>query len=93
MGTYIDDEQGSNLLDLSQFPIVGEADAYDRMKAELEKEYKGRWVIISGGEKVGDDYDSYDDAAAAAHAIGLDVHATYIRQVGVDVAVFLSQGT
>ncbi len=93
MSTFIDDEQGSHLPDFSQFPIVGEADAYDRMKADLEREYNGRWVIISGGEKAGDDYDSYDDAAAAAHAMGLDVHASYIRQVGVDIAIFLSQGS
>lgn len=76
------------------FLIVGEADAYDRMKADLEGEYNGRWVIISGGEKVGGDYDSDDDAtAAAAHVMGLDVHASYIRQVGVDIAIFLSQSS
>ena len=93
MSIFIDDGQGSPLLDLSQFPIVGEAEAYDRMKADLEREYNGRWVIIAGGEKAGGDYDSYDDAAAAAHVMGLDVHASYIRQVGVDVAIFLSQGS
>ena len=92
MSTFMDDGQGSPLLDLSQFPIVSEADAYDRMKADLEREYKGRWVIISGGEKVGDDYDSYDNAVATAQTMGLDVHASYIRQVGVDIAIFLSQG-
>ncbi len=56
----------------------------------MEKVYLDRWIIIHGGKKVGGDYDCYDDAAAAARALDLDVLACLIRQVGANTAIFLS---
>ena len=66
--------------------------AYERMQNELEREHDGRWVIIQGSDRVGEDYGSYQDAAAAAQELGLDVLACFIRQVGVETAIFLSHG-
>jgi hypothetical protein len=66
--------------------------AYERMQNELEREHDGRWVIIHGSDRVGDDYESYQDAAAAARELGLDILACFIRQVGVETAIFLSHG-
>lgn len=55
--------------------------AYDAKREELERHYRGKFVIFHGEEFVGA-FDSFD--AAAAEAIRLFGHGPYlIRQVGV----------
>ena len=76
--------------DLTKFPLFQEALAYREMQEKLEQDYHGRWVVIHGEEKVGVDYDSYEDAAEAARGMGLDVLSCLIRQVGAGTAIFLS---
>ena len=78
--------------ELFEHPLSGEIMAYQRMQDDLEREHYGRWVIVHGSEKAGEDYESYLDAEAAALEMGLDVLACFIRQVGVDTAIFLSHG-
>ena len=78
--------------ELFEHPLSGEIMAYQRMQDDLEREFFGRWVIIHDSEKTGGDYESYREAEAAARELALDVLACFIRQVGVDSAVFLSLG-
>ena len=78
--------------ELFEHPLADEMMAYERMQNELEREHDGRWVIIHGSDRVGEDYESYQDAAAAARELGLDILACFIRQVGVETAIFLSYG-
>ena len=78
--------------ELFEHPLADELLAYQRMQDHLEREHYGRWVIIHGSDRVGEDYDSYQDAAAAAKEFGLDVLSCFIRQVGVETAIFLSYG-
>ena len=75
-----------------EHPLADEIMAYQQMRAELEREFYGRWVIIHESQKTGGDYDCYFDANAAARGLGLDVLSCFIRQVGVDSAIFLSHG-
>ena len=78
--------------ELFEHPLADEIMAYQRMQSVLEREHYGRWVIIQNSMKTGDDYGSFREAEAAARELGLDVLACFIRQVGVDSAIFLSQG-
>ena len=78
--------------ELFEHPLADEIMAYHRMQGDLERAYFGRWVIIHDSQKTGGDYDSYTDAKTAARELGLDVLACFIRQVGVDSAIFLSYG-
>ena len=78
--------------ELFEHPLAEELMAYHRMQDDLEREFFGRWVIIHDSKKTGKDYDSYRDAEAAAKELGLDVLACFIRQVGVNSAIFLSHG-
>jgi hypothetical protein len=55
--------------------------AYDAKRGELERHYKGKFVIFHGEEFIGA-FDTFD--AAAAEAIRRFGHGPYlIRQVGV----------
>ena len=78
--------------ELFEHPLANEILAYQQMQDELEREFYGRWVIIHDSEKTAGDYGSYSDAETAAREMGLDVLACFIRQVGVDSAIFLSLG-
>ena len=78
--------------ELFEHPLANEILAYQRMQDDLEREFHGRWVIIHDSQKTAGDYGSYSEAEAAARELGLDVLACFIRQVGVDSAIFLSQG-
>ncbi len=78
--------------ELFEHPLADEVVAYQDMQHELERDFSGRWVIVHDSRKKGEDYESFKGAKAAAQEMGLDVLACYIRQVGVDSAVFLSQG-
>lgn len=78
--------------ELFEHPLAEQILAYQQMQEQLERDYFGRWVIIHGSIREGSDYESYEDAAAAARKLGLDVLACFIRQVGVDSAIFLSYG-
>ncbi len=78
--------------ELFEHPLADEIMAYQEMRAELEREFYGRWVIIPESQKTGGDYDCYSNAKAASRGLGLDVLACFIRQVGVDSAIFLSHG-
>ncbi len=78
--------------ELFEHPLADELLAYQRMQDKLEREHYGRWVIINGSDKVGEDYESYQDATVAAKEFGLDVLSCFIRQVGVETAIFLSYG-
>ena len=78
--------------ELFKHPLADEIMAYQRMQADLEREFYGRWVIIHDSKRNGEDYDSYHEAEAAARELGLNVLACFIRQVGVDSAIFLSYG-
>ena len=78
--------------ELFEHPLADELLAYQRMQDDLEREHNGRWVIIYGSDRVGEDYRTYEDATDAAQKFGMDVLACYIRQVGVDSAIFLSYG-
>ena len=76
--------------ELFEHPLADEILAYQRMQDDLEREHYGRWVIIHGSDRVGDDYASYEEAVDGARELGLDVLACFIRQVGVETAIFLS---
>ena len=76
--------------ELFEHPLADEVLAYQGMQDDLEREHYGRWVIIHGSDMVGEDYESYQEAAAAARELGLDVLACFIRQVGVETAILLS---
>ena len=78
--------------ELFEHPLGKEVIAYQGMQAALESEFFGRWVIIQNSLKKGGDYASYHEAETAARDMGLNVLACFIRQVGVDSAVFLSHG-
>lgn len=78
--------------ELFEHPLTEEILAYQRMQKQLEREHYGRWIIIHASEKTGKDYGSYSEAASAAQELGLDVLACFIRQVGVEAAIFLSHG-
>lgn len=57
--------------------------AYEAKLKELERHYKGKFVIFHGEDFVGA-FDTFD--AAAAEAIRLFGHGPYlIRQVGIEV--------
>ena len=45
-------------------PILDQLDAYEALRAELERDYSGRWVIFYHGAFQGD-YDSFDTAEEA----------------------------
>ena len=78
--------------ELFEHPLAEELLAYQRMQDDLEREHYGRWVIIHGSDRVGEDYASYEEAVDGARELGLDVLACFIRQVGVETAIFLSYG-
>ena len=78
--------------ELFEHPLADEIMAYHRMQGDLERTHFGRWVIIHNSKKAGEDYDSYLAAETAARDLDLDVLACFIRQVGVDSAIFLSHG-
>ena len=78
--------------ELFEHPLADEIMAYQRMQSVLEREHYGRWVIIQNSDRVGEDYESYEEAAAAAKEFGLDVLTCFIRQVEVESAIFLSYG-
>ena len=78
--------------ELFEHPLADEIMAYEQMQNDLERDFHGRWVILHGSKKIGEDYGSYREAEAAARDLGLDVLACFIRQVGVDSAIFLSYG-
>ena len=73
-------------------PLADELLAYERMRGDLEPALHGRWIIVHDSNRVGGDYQSYTDAKAAALEMGLDVLSCFIRQVGVESAIFLSYG-
>ena len=73
-------------------PRMKEAMAFYRMKKELRRKYLGQWVIIHGLQHVGDGYDSYESARAAAEGMGLKPReCLIIRVVGADT-IILSHG-
>ena len=76
--------------DLFEHPLADQILAYHRIQDDLEREHYGRWVIIHGKDRVGDDYGSYEEATGAAQELGLNILACFIRQVGVEAAIFLS---
>ena len=78
--------------ELFEHPLSDEIMAYQRMQDYLEQEHFGRWVIIHDSKKPGEDYASFHEAEAAARELGLDVLSCFIRQVGVESAIFLSYG-
>ncbi len=78
--------------EIFEHPLAEEILAYQGMQDQLERDHPGRWVIIHDSQKRGLDYGSYSEAEAAARELGLDVLVCFIRQVGVDTAVFLSHG-
>jgi hypothetical protein len=78
--------------ELFDHPLANQVMAYQQMQEDLERNHFGRWVIIYESKLVGDDYESYKDAEVATQEMGLDVLACFIRQVGVDTAIFLSYG-
>lgn len=78
--------------EIFEHPLAEEILAYQQMQGQLERDHPGRWVIIHDSRKRGEDYGSYSEAKAAARELGLDVLACFIRQVGVDTAIFLSYG-
>ena len=57
-----------------------EIDAYERMRARLEANFFGRWVVIYGGELIGA-YSRFEEAADDAIA-RLGRGPYLIRQVG-----------
>ena len=72
-------------------PRLNQVDAYRDLQEELESAYAGRWVIIHDCKCVGD-YGSYNEAVAAADEMGIDILDCYIRQVGVEPALFIPTG-
>ena len=78
--------------ELFEHPLTNQVLAYQQMQEDLERDHYGQWVIIHDSRMVGEGYESYEDARVAAHGMGLDVLACFIRQVGVDSAIFLSHG-
>ena len=66
-----------------EHPLLDQMDAYDEMRQELEDNYFGRWVIIDGGQLVGD-YETFDEARADAREKGLNPLNYLVTQVGVE---------
>lgn len=65
-------------------PLETEIAAYEAKRVELERHYKGKFVIFHDGEFIGA-FDSFD--AAADEAVRRFGRGPYlIRQVGVPVA-------
>ena len=54
-----------------EHPMLDQMDVYDEMRQELEDEYFGRWVVIDGGQLVGN-YGTFDEARADAREKGLN---------------------
>ncbi len=65
--------------------------AYKDLREELESAYPKRWVIIHDCKCVGD-YGSFNEAVAAADEMGINILDCYIRQVGVEPALFIPTG-
>ena len=48
-----------------EHPLLDQVSAYEEMREQLEREFPGRWVIISESKLVGD-YGSFQEADEAA---------------------------
>ncbi len=71
-----------------EHPLLDQMEVYDEMREELERKYFGRWVIIDGGQLVGD-YETFHDAEADAQERGLNVADYLVTRVGVEPPIIL----
>ena len=66
-----------------EHPMLDQMDAYEEMRDELESKYFGRWVIVDGGQLVGN-YGTFDEARADARGKGLNPLNYLVTVVGVE---------
>ena len=71
-----------------EHPLLDQMDVYEEMREELESKYFGRWVIIDGGQLVGD-YETFHDAEADAQERGLNLFNYLVTRVGVEPPIIL----
>ena len=69
-----------------EHPLLDQVGAYEAMREELEREYPGRWVIISETRLMGD-YASFHEADEAAARIGLNQMECLFKPVGVETVI------
>ena len=66
-----------------EHPLLDQVRVYEGMRGELENKYFGRWVIVDGGQLVGN-YKTFKEARADAREKGLNPLNYLVRQVGVE---------
>ena len=69
-----------------EHPLLDQVSAYEEMRGELERDYPGRWVIISESKLVGD-YGSFQEADEAATEMGLNKMECLFKPVGVETVI------
>ena len=74
-----------------EHPLLDQMRVYDGTREELESKCSGRWVVVDGGQLVGD-YGTFHDADADAQKRGLNPFHYLIQQVWVEPAIFMSYG-
>ena len=72
-------------------PLLDQVSAYGAMREDLEREYPGRWVIISRSNMVGD-YGSFQEADEAATRMGLNKMECLFKPVGVETVIINTRG-
>ena len=65
-----------------EHPLLDQMEVYNEMREELECKYFGRWIIIDGGQLVGN-YETFQEAWADAQEKGLNPLNYLVRRVGV----------
>ena len=74
-----------------QHPLLDQVSAYEATREDLEREYPGRWVIISMSKMVGD-YGSFQEADEAATRMGLNKMECLFKPVGVETVIINTGG-
>ena len=69
-----------------EHPLLDQVSAYEEMREQLERDYPGRWVIISESKLVGD-YGSFQEADEAASRMGLNKMECLFKPVGVETVI------
>ena len=71
-----------------EHPLIDQMMMYDEMRQELEIHCFGKWVIIDGGEILGE-YETFHEAEADAQERGLNVANYLVTRVGVKPPIIL----
>ena len=66
-----------------EHPLLDQMKVYAEMQVELESKYSGRWVIVDGGQLVGN-YETFDEAWEDVRHKGLNPLNCIVTQVGAE---------